>query len=290
MKKRFILLVVIGLLSSSNIFPDYGFRLLLSNSLYGQKRRVSDYLKELPKDLKIDNKTSQKYLMTADYYNKDIFGNFQNKTRAIGEYTRGLGDGFVKWNNVYIANSDKLEEAFPEGTKQEYIENMKYVPSEKLLEESFFEKFPTDPNSMFARNLIWDMMCIEELAWKYFDSLELNRDYAAAESNQEIQLAGSGSYYNKDVQISWIGITRMNNEICAIIDYRVFDNLLELDVPGLKSKGSEHYWGKTWVSLNDKQIEYAVMYSSTIQELNITGLPESIIVKTTREVKVEKMN
>ena len=205
MKKRYILLVVIGLLISS---------------LYGKEKGVAEYLKELPENLELDNKTSQRYLMTADYYNRDIYGNFQNKSRIVGEYTRGLGDGFVKWNNVYLAHSDKLEEAFPEGIKQEYIENIKYVPSEKLLEESFFEKFPTDPNSMLAKNLIWDMWSIEDIAWKYFDSLKLNQDYIASESNQEIQLAGSGSYYSKSTKICWIGITRMNNEICAIIDYR----------------------------------------------------------------------
>jgi hypothetical protein len=274
MKKRFILLVVVG---------------LLIGSLYGKERSVNDYLKELPKDLRIDNKTPQRYLMTADYYNRDIYGNFQSKVRAVGEYTRGLKDSLVQWNNVYISNSNILEEAFPQGKKQEYMEDMKYVPSPKLLEESFFAKFPTDPNSMFAKNLIWDMLCIEGLAWGYFNSLKLNQDYVASESNQEVRLAGSGSYYNKNIQISWIGITKMNDEICAIIDYRVFDNKLQLDMPGLKSKGSEHYWGKTWVSLEDKQIEYAVMYSSTVQELNITGLPQSIIVHTTRELKVEKI-
>ena len=273
MKKRFILLVVVG---------------LLIGGLYGKEKSASEYLKELPGDLKLDSKTPQRYLMTVDYYNKDIYGNFQSKIRAVGEYTRGLGDGFVKWNNVYIANSNELEGAFPEGIKQEYIENMKYVPSAKLLEESFFEKFPTDPNSMFAKNLIWDMWCIEGIAWNDFDSLKLNQYYVPVDLNQEIQLAGSGNYYSAGTKICWLGITKMNNEICALIDYRVFDNKLELDIPGIKSKGSEHYWGKTWVSLKDKQIEYAVMYSSTIQELEITGLPQKIIMNTTREIKVER--
>lgn len=274
MRKRFILLVFVG---------------LLVGGLYGQEKIVNQYLKGLPKDLKLDNKTPQRYLMTADYYNRDIYGDFQSKTRAVGEYTRGLKNGLVKWNNVYISNSSILEEAFPKGEKQEYMENMKYMPSGKMLEKSFFEKFPAGPNSMFAKNLIWDMMCIEEIAWKYFNSLKLNQDYVADDLNQEINLAGSGSYYTKNAKICWIGITKMNNEICAIIDYRVFDNKLELDIPGFKSKGSESYWGKTWVSLKDKQIEYAVMYSSTIQELEIAGVPQKIIVNTTREIKVERM-
>jgi hypothetical protein len=275
MKKSFIILLVV-----------FGS---LVGGLYGKKKSISEYLKELPEDLKLDNKAPQRYLMTADYYNRDIYGNFQSKTRAIGEYTRGLKDGLVKWNNVYISNSNVLEEKFPEGEKQEYMENIKYVLSEKMLDESFFAKFPNNPKSMFAKNLIWDMWCIEEMAWEPFDFLELNKDHVPADSNQEIQLAGSGSYYSANTKICWLGITEMNNEICAIIDYRVFDNKLELDIPGLKSKGSEHYWGKTWVSLKDKQIEYAVMYSSTIQELEISGLPQKIIMNTTRELKVERI-
>jgi hypothetical protein len=289
MKKSFILFFVIGLLFLFNISSDYESQFLLSNSLYGQELNVSNYLNNLPEDLKIDNTTTQVYLMTADYYNRDIYGNFQSKIRVIGEYTRGLEDGFVKWNNVYIAKSDNQEGEFPKGEKQNYMENIRYIPSDKMLKESSFENFPSNPDNVFARNLIWDMMSIEEFAWQYFDSLHLNKPYNVTDIIGQIQMSDVGNYQHSNIQVCWIGISMINNELCAIIEYSALDNIIELNMNEMETKGSEHYWGKTWVSLEDKQIEYAVMYSSTIQEINIKGMPQNITIKTTRELKVEKI-
>jgi hypothetical protein len=55
------------------------------------------------------------------------------------------------------------------------MENIKYVPSQKMLDAQAFKDFPTSPETVFSRNLIWDMMTIEGFAWNYIDSLELNR-------------------------------------------------------------------------------------------------------------------
>lgn len=289
MKKSFILFFVIGFLFLFNISSDYESQFLLYNSLYGQELNVSNYLNELPKDLKIDSTTTQVYLMTADYYNRDIYGNFQSKIRIIGEYTRGLEDGFVKWNNVYIANSDNQEGEFPKGEKQNYMENIKYIPSDKMLEESSFENFPSNPYNVFARNLIWDMMAIESFAWQYFDSLHLNKPYNVTDIIGKFQMSDVGNYQHTNVNVCWIGVSMINNKLCAIIEYSALDNIIELNMNEMETKGSEHYWGKNWVSLEDKQIEYAEMYSSTIQEINIKGMPQNITIKTTRELKVEKI-
>jgi hypothetical protein len=264
----------------------------LSLNVYGQVKNapIDRYFEKLPHDLKMEHNIPQKYLMTEEYFNKGIDGNFMNKTKVTGEYTCGLGDGYVQWNNVYIAYADSLKKVFPKGAMQNYMENMKYVPSGKMLDSSSFEKFPVFPDGIFAKNLIWDMMAIESYAWLYFDSLKLNCPYFAAETYSKVPIANLGLYEHTNVQICWIGISMINNEICAIIEYRAFDNIFDFNTPQFKSKGNEHYWGNVWVSLKDKQIEYAVMYSSTLQKLKITGLPQDLVVNTTREVRVEKTN
>lgn len=55
------------------------------------------------------------------------------------------------------------------------------------------------------------------------------------------------------------------------------------------SRGSELYWGKTWVSLENKQIEHAEMYSNTIQEMDIKDLDDKIVVSTNRILNLEKI-
>jgi hypothetical protein len=80
----------------------------------------------------------------------------------------------------------------------------------------------------------------------------------------------------------------MNNTLCNIIEFRSLDNKLEINLNEMKSKGSELYWGNIWISQKDRKIEYAEIYSFTIQELEIQGLPQKILVSTKRVVTVEK--
>ena len=50
----------------------------------------------LPQSLQL-NDEQQKYIVTTDHFNFDMFGNFLNKQRIQGEYTRGLGNDLVIW-------------------------------------------------------------------------------------------------------------------------------------------------------------------------------------------------
>ena len=58
---------------------------------------------------------------------------------------------------------------------------------------------------------------------------------------------------------------------------------------GLKTKGTEQYWGTTWVSLKTRSIESAVMYGGSIQEIEVAGMADKFLVKTIRELWVDKI-
>jgi hypothetical protein len=169
------------------------------------------------------------------------------------------------------------------------MENFSYIPSQNILQESFFESFDNNPENIFVRTLIWDMYAIEIYAWDYFDSLYQNKTYLITDKGAT-DIAGIGIYDQRKIELNWIGISLMNNSICAIIEYRVFDNKLKVQTETIRSKGSECYWGKTWVSLENKQIEYAEMYSNTVQEMEIEGLTNKILLCTTRILKLERIN
>lgn len=134
------------------------------------------------------------------------------------------------------------------------------------------------------------MLAIETFAWIYFDSLELNGTFRPANLPQEIPLAGEGTFTNKDIQLKWAGISQMNREVCALIEYRTFDNPLVVDTEQLKIKGRSHYWGTILVSLKDKQIEHAVMYEDVVMDMKIPGQPAPQLLNTTREIQFEKIN
>lgn len=252
-----------------------------------EKAVVKKYLRELP-SVPVSN-TLQKYRMTAVYTNRDLYGNFTGKQKVTGDYTRGLENGFVTWNNVYISGSQSFEEPFPQGTKQEYMENIKYVPSPKMVQEEAFKNFPSSPENIYARNLIWDMMSFEIFAWNYYDSLKLNKPYIIPDINGQFDMADIGKYSHDKILLCWKGISELNGELCAVIDFNALDNKLELTMDQIKSKGTEQYWGIILVSLKTKNIEHAEMYGGTIQEIEVKGMKDKFLVKTIRELEVNKI-
>jgi hypothetical protein len=265
------------------------FLLILPAVLNGQSEKafIKKYLQKLQPVSHVN--ALQKYRMTAVYINRDLYGNFTGKTKVTGDYTRGLDNGFVSWTNVYISGSDRFAGTFPEGKNQEYMENMKYIPSPKMLEAGTFKNFPASTDAVFAKNLIWDMMAIEGFAWDYSDSLKLNKTFRIPEIRGEFNMADIGTYTHNNIQLCWTGISSINDELCAVIDYRALDNIIELSLEGFKSKGTEQYWGTTWISLDTKNIVSSVMYSGTIQEIEIEGMADKFLVKTIREIKVDKI-
>lgn len=255
----------------------------------GQSERafIKKYLSELP-SVQVSN-SLQKYRMTAVYTNRDLYGNFTGKTKVSGEYTRGLENGFVTWNNIFISGSNSFSEPFPEGKRQEYMENIKYGPSSDMLSAEAFKDFPNDPQSVFAKNLIWDMKSIEHFAWDYTDSLKLNRSYIIPDIQGEFEMADIGTYSHTSIQICRTGISVVNNILCAVLEYRALDNKIEMKMDQIKTRGTEQYWGTTWVSLKTGLIESAVMYGGTIQEIEVKGLDKKFLVKTIRELWVDKI-
>jgi hypothetical protein len=261
----------------------------LKVSAQNQKAVVNKYMQKLPHGKPVFDGMPQKYRMTAVYTNRDLYGNFTGKTKVSGDYTCGLEKGEASWNNVLISNSGDFSGSFPDGIRQEYMDNFKYIPSAEMLNEEAFKNFPANLENVFARNLIWDMMTIEGFAWEYSDSLKLNRIYTIPDIQGEFEMAGIGTYNHAKIQLCWTGISYINNEMCAVIEYRATDNKIELAMDQMNTRGTEQYWGTTWISLRTRQIEYAEMYGGTIQEIEIKGFKDKFLTKTIRDLWVERI-
>lgn len=261
---------------------------LLFTSSVAQKKISSALFESLPENLELSDEL-QKFKVTTTHFNADIFGNFFHKQQVYGEYTRGLKDGKVKWNNVSLnfTNQMKRDAEFDHKIPINYMEDFTYSPKDDMLKPEVFESF--GEHSAFTKNLIWDMLAIESFAWNYWDKLKLNEDYATPEMNGKLDLAGQGSFENKDIRITWTGISTRNGELCATVEYRTMDNPLEVSYEGMDMKGRSHYWGTIWVSLEDKQIEHAVLYEDVVMEMNLPGQTKKQIMNATREISFERM-
>jgi len=253
-----------------------------------EKAVIKKYLSELPK-VQARNEI-QNYRMTAVYTNRDLYGNFTGKTKVTGDYTKGLPGDSAVWNNIFISTSNSISDPFPEGENQEYMEGFKYVPSTKMVtEKDAFRSFPSSPENIFARNLIWDMMSFEIFTWLYYDSLKLNKSYLIPDISGQFNMSEIGVYSHNKILLRWSGITQFDNELCSVIDFTALDNKIELNMDMIKTKGTEQYWGTVLVSMKTKDIEHGVMYSGTIQEIEVNGMKEKFLIKTIRELEVNRI-
>jgi hypothetical protein len=262
---------------------------LMSLPLLAQtdKSLISGYLSAIK--ISSPAKIAMKYRMTAIYTNRDLYGNFTGKTLITGDCAMRSESDTITWNNVFLSSSDNYAEPFGQGKKLDYAENFSYVPSFKMLEAASFKGFPNSPEAVLAKNLVWDMMTIQEFGLKFLDSLKLNQVYRIRDTNGKFAMADVGNYTHTQIQLSWTGISVIDEEICAVVEYRAIDNMIELNMTGFKSEGTEQYWGTAWVSLKTGMIARADMYSGTIQELEISGMKDKLLVKTIRELQLDKI-
>ena len=245
-------------------------------------------LSHLPTDLKLREDQPQKYKLAFDYLYLDTLGNPTGKERVTGEYTRALPNGKVKWNSVRIAKAKAFDQPFPDGEAQNYMEGFTYQLSRRadMLKKEFFPGFPEI--EIKSKNLVWDMHMIEEFAWDYFDRLELNQPYAIQSQPEDVPLAGAGTFQNRHIELTWVGLSKRNNELCALIQYQALMNKFTTSMMNMAFQGRSHYWGDIWVSLKDKQIEYATLTEDVLVEFKAPGQGAKQITGVLRKGTVEK--
>ncbi len=257
---------------------------------YAQKKGKIDYLalRKLPAGLVLQEKTPYSYEVITDYYNHDILGNFINKMQVKGIYTRGLEGKRVRWNNATISQMSASDKDFPAGVKQDYMENFTYSPSDNMMNTEAFKNFPA-ATGVFAKNLVWDVLSFEVFAWTYYDSLQLNIPYTAHKINGKLELGDLGTFENKDIKITWTGISVMNEKTCAVIEFLAMDNPIDFKTDFMQMKGRSHYWGTVWLSLSDKQIEYGVLHEDVNMDMKMAGQEKSQLMNTTRKIEFNKI-
>ncbi len=261
--------------------------IISASSLFGQKSIKVKGLKESLPKIELKEKTPQKYLLVMYNQNFDIYGNPGSKSRITAEYTRGFKNDSVKWNNVRIAHSQNFNEIFTEGEKQDYMKNYSYVVSKEMANGTFFKV--TSETDLQMKTLAWDMFTYEIIAWNSWDSLKLNTEYQAKKINTKLQVEGLGTIENKDMLITWAGVTKENGKLCAIIQFNSMNNPLDFNTNNTEIKGRTHFWGNIYVSLSDKQIEYGELHEDIVMDVIMNGQEPGKKAYTTRKLTLEKI-
>ena len=226
------------------------------------------------------------YRFAVEYFTFNSKGEFLQKQRIAGDYSSGEPGDDVRWMHVTLASGSSLGGGYAAGEPQRYMEGFTYSPArERLFAPEFFKGFP--PTATQAKNLVWDTFMLELFAQ------ELSKIKAASPYHMPswaVPLAGTGTFKNTDIQLTWIGLVERNKQECALIRYEAFFNTLDHELPGIRLVGRSDYWGDIWVALATGDIEYATLYEEVVGELRLAAQPAPQAINVVRKGTFERIS
>lgn len=226
----------------------------------------------LPQTAEVRDHGPRTYRFTVDYTSTNVRGDVVHRQRVVGDYTRGLPHGDATWSHVTLAAAPGATGDLPAGEPRAFMDGLTYRVSgpdrADVMAAEFFRNFPAD--AVLERNLVWDTVMIEGFGQSYFAELALNRPLHVL-PGQNVAMPGVGTFQNRDIELTWTGRSLRNGRDCAVIDYTALMNPFEIANGGMTMQARSHYWGQIWVSLADRQIEYATLYEVIAGEMTLPG-------------------
>ncbi len=230
------------------------------------------------------NATAQTYRFTVDYFTFGNGGTLRSKERVVGDYSK-TSDGMAEWSNVRVAVAHGLNEAFPSGEPQTFMNGFRYRPGSDSTKAEFFKGFPA--NATQQQNLVWDTLMFESFA-KELDKVVGSTPYRLPPS--DVPLAGMGTFQNKNIELTRTGTAARNGQQCVVLHYDAFFNNFDLDLTGgMKMVGRSDYWGDIWVSPATKAVQRATLSEEVIGEVRIPSQTGSQTVNVVRRGSFERI-
>ena len=168
------------------------------------------------------------------------------------------------WTNVTVA--EKEENRWRSPQPQEFMQGFRYssADTKEAFSPSFFKGFP--PTAIEEKNLVWDTMMFEHFA-AYANTVRpgVNTPFRS----EEVQLGGSGTFKNTDVELTALGMATFNGQRCKVMKYIAFFNRVNITAPGVHLIGRSHYWGEIWISSKRNRIVLGTLYEDVLGELTL---------------------
>lgn len=225
---------------------------------------------DLPATTSVKDTGTRTYRFTITYNTTNMRGEMLRRQRFTADYTRGLPDNKVRWDNVTEEDADGAT-TVPYGTpqKRDFMDGFSYVNNmTETFNPDFFKVFP--PTAMLERNLVWDTGMFETFGQNHLSELKLNEPHSSGYEG-DMKLPGEGTFRNRQIILEYIGRSERNGQDCALISYQAFFNPLEVKNGGMDMKGRSDYWGVIWVSLATRQVEYATLNETVTAEMKLPG-------------------
>lgn len=224
---------------------------------------------DLPTVLTVKDAGTRTYRFTITYNTTNMRGEMLRRQRFTADYTRGLPDNKVRWDNVTEEDADGATAPYGAPQKRDFMDGFTYVNNMPgTFNPDFFKAFP--PTAVLERNLVWDTGMFETFSQDHLSQLKLNEPYSSG-YEASMKLPGEGTFRNRQIILEYIGRSERNGQDCALISYQAFFNPLEIKNGGMEMTGRSDYWGLIWVSLTTAQVEYATLNETVTAEMKLPG-------------------
>lgn len=263
---------------------------LLTNYTLAQHKQVGKYFKMKPCEVKSNNSEVQEYDVTLKWQNLDAISGYKFNCNAVkATYTVGVNNDSVGWKNVSLAQIDDFKQTQFKGTGFPAFDDFSYKALDTaFLSEKFYQAIPADQRDL-AKWLVSDAVQMQGLAWYIFDSLEFKKEFIPKLlENCDVKFEDWVTFTSRYQKLVWSGITEHNGEICAIVNFESYYNPIQIDNEQMSVKGRSLYYGEMWISLEDKQVEYASMVEDDILKLKSSVFPEEQLIDLQREIVFNK--
>jgi hypothetical protein len=264
---------------------------LFTNCLFAQKHCVDSYLLLKPSEIKVGKSGIQKYDVSLKWQNLDAINATKINCSAVkATFITGLENDSVSWKNVSSAQINDFQQKDYNGTNLPSFNGFTYKVNEtNFLKEDFYKTIPLEQRDL-AKWLVSDAIQIQGLAWYVFDSLEFSKPFIPKFlSSYDVKFEDWVTFTSRYQKLIWSGITKYNKEVCAIIKFESLYNPLKIDNTLMSVKGRSLYYGEIWISLSDKQVEYAIMVEDVMMKLKSSAFPEEQLIDLQREIFFNKV-
>src|SRR5215510_14819637 len=68
----------------------------------------------------------------------------------------------------------------------------------------------------------------------------LNQPYTIQSQPEDVPLAGTGTFQNRRIELTWFGLSKRNNEMCALIQYHALMNKFTTFMGNMVFQGRSH--------------------------------------------------
>lgn len=208
-----------------------------------------------------------KYRLTTEYNILGSQGEPAGTHVVTGDFT--IKGEELQWTSVTVGQSSGHAQPITSSEHQKFMEGLHYTrsDSQKSTSADFFSGFP--PAAIDEKNLVWDELMFDTLL-RHLDKLRLNQPLFA--ESGDVQLAGSGTFTNRRIELTWTGIGQRHGEDCFLVHYEALLNTFNIKSGPVTVIGRSDYMGDIWVSIRTHYVEYATLVENVAGTVaNIPG-------------------